>query len=939
MEKYKIGQRWISEMEPELGLGIVTHIDNRIVKIHFPASDCIRQYAIPAAPIIRVQFKAGDTIKSRTGYSFTIESTTIKDGIIIYAGENQKLPENELCDSLSFTTPQERLLNGFVDENRDFNLRYNALLNQHNSRKSWARGFIGGRIDLIPHQLYVVSEITSRQKQRVLLSDEVGLGKTIEACLILHRLIISGRISRVLILVPQSLVHQWFIELLRKFNLLFRIFDKEYCESIESAEPASNPFLEDQLGICCLDFLTSSDKRKQQALAAGWDMVVIDEAHHLTEQSPAYLLVEQISERTKGLLLLTATPEQLGHRSHFARLRLLDPARYYDFNLFEQEEENYMKIAEITNKLLDGFKLNNEDIEILTQLLTANTIDARNEMAASLQKHEHVRTNLIDDLLDRYGVGRAVFRNTRAAMPGFPERIAHLVPLVGSEKDLTRQTKEFGFDINKNAEGFTYDYKNDSRVIWLVKLLKKLKTEKVLLICSSEEKVLAIDEALRKEIKINIALFHENLSLLQRDRNAAWFAQKDGAQILICSEIGSEGRNFQFCHQLVLFDLPLNPELLEQRIGRLDRIGQKQTIQIHIPYITGTEYEVLVKWYHEGLNTFEKNIPGLYQIYQVIGDQVKELALSRQQSQLIKLIETTRKKCAEVKQQLEKGRDRLLELNSFRPKKAESLSREIKIIDIDRTIDKFLLTIFNKFGIRAERLSDRTYKLNLLLLSNHEFPLPVGRQDSLTVTFDRETANSHENIEFLTWDHPMVIGAMDLILGSEKGNSTFANWPDADSQEIILEAIFVLECVAPAGLHIDRFLPPTPVRIVVNHLLKDCSRTYPVKQFDKCLKNGTDSHILDEPRIKQELFPMMLKKCNEMAGKRVSAITKTAMHKMETTLIKEVHRLLELKKVNTNITEEEILLCKQEIELLKKNINSARLRLDALRFICRGEFQ
>ena len=101
---------------------------------------------------------------------------------------------------------------------------------------------------------------------------------------------------------------------------------------------------------------------------------------------------------------------------------------------------------------------------------------------------------------------------------------------------------------------------------------------------------------------MKVGLFHEGLPLVQRDRNAAWFAEPDGAQLLICSEIGSEGRNFQFAHHLVLFDLPLNPGLLEQRIGRLDRIGQTQTIRIHVPYVESSSEECVLDWYHRGLD-------------------------------------------------------------------------------------------------------------------------------------------------------------------------------------------------------------------------------------------------------------------------------------------------------------------------------------------------
>jgi len=134
------------------------------------------------------------------------------------------------------------------------------------------------------------------------------------------------------------------------------------------------------------------------------------------------------------------------------------------------------------------------------------------------------------------------------------------------------------------------------RLDWLAELLRGLDPEKILLICRTPAMVTAIEAALRQRVKnLKAGVFHEGLSLLQRDRNAAWFADKHGAGILLCSEIGSEGRNFQFAHHLVLYDLPLDPELLEQRIGRLDRIGQKHQVDIHIPFVTGSGQEVLAQ--------------------------------------------------------------------------------------------------------------------------------------------------------------------------------------------------------------------------------------------------------------------------------------------------------------------------------------------------------
>src|SRR5690606_2451823 len=124
-------------------------------------------------------------------------------------------------------------------------------------------------------------------------------------------------------------------------------------------------------------------------------------------------------------------------------------------------------------------------------------------------------------------------------------------------------------------------------VVWLADWLKEHRRQKVLVICADAETAQTLEDYLRLRKGLLTAVFHEGLSLIERDRAAAYFADmEEGAQVLICSEIGSEGRNFQFAHDLVMFDLPLNPDLLEQRIGRLDRIGQTEEVNIHVPYYT-----------------------------------------------------------------------------------------------------------------------------------------------------------------------------------------------------------------------------------------------------------------------------------------------------------------------------------------------------------------
>jgi len=942
------GQRWISETEPELGLGSVQRVTPRTVTIRFRASGETREYARDNAPLRRVRFRVGDTIKSEAETALVVESVAERDGLIYYRGEGPELCETKLSDAISFNKPEERLLAGQLDPTEVFDLRVAALGHQHRRRQSRVRGFVGGRIELIPHQLYIAAEVAGRLVPRVLLADEVGLGKTIEACLILHRLILTGRAQRVLILVPDSLVHQWFVELLRRFNLWFHIFDEERCDAIETANPDSNPFLDDQLVLASLSLFTAKEQRVQQALAAGWDMLVVDEAHHLgwspESVSPEYALVEALGRQSAGLLLLTATPEQLGMASHFARLRLLDPDRFYDLNEFIKEAEGYREVARLAAKLLGHHKLTAEDGKQLAQILADSEANLRSKLGPHGQDAAAVRKELLDALLDQHGTGRVMFRNTRATIMGFPKRIARMCPLTAPAGDaglFEVLAKEFATDVDaRTFTNFQPDFARDARMDWLGELLRALDSDKVLLICRTQEKVEAIDAALRQRLNVKQAVFHEGLSLVQRDRNAAWFAEEDGARILICSEIGSEGRNFQFAHHLVMFDLPLDPELLEQRIGRLDRIGQTSEIQVHVPFVTGSSQEVLARWYHEGLNSFEKNLHGGRELLERFGAQVHDLAQdfheteTTARAELDRVIAETQTARQELTMRLEQGRDRLLELNSFRPEAGARLVEAIRQPDADPALDEFMIAVFDHFAIHVEELTHRTYQLGSAGVFAESFPgLPT---EGLTVTCDRQRALAREDVQFLTWDHPLVTGAIDLLLGSEKGNSAFAKWPDGKVAGLYAETIFLLECIAPSHLHIDRFLPPTPLRALVDHRGNDVGKTIPPESLTRLLKNGDAYALLDQPEVREELLPGLIAKAAGIASGQAPGIIAQARKEMTVQLDHEITRLRDLQKVNRSVRGEEIELLVQQKNALDRHVIGARLRLDAIRFIQRG---
>ena len=932
------GQRWSSNSEPELGLGIIEDVDPQFVNILFPACDELRRYSVDSPPLHRIRFQPGNTIQDVTGDELTIDEVEEKNGLLTYICDGQHLSEARLNANMADRGPIERLMDGQAVDDNSFDLRLRALRAMFDWRRSPVRGLYGGKMDLIPHQLYIAHEVSNRQSPRVLLADEVGLGKTIEACLVLNRLLVCGRANRVLILVPGSLVHQWFVELLRRFNHWFSIFDEERCLSIESGQSEANPFEDDQLILTDIDWLAESPKRSNQAIAAGWDLLIVDEAHHLkwNAQNPSdkYKLVDALGQAAHALLLLTATPEQVGLENHFARLRLLDHSRFSDFEAFKTETENYKPVAALCRKLLLNESLTDND---LGQFPVSESLlgQAENEICNNGQLSGATREKLIRELADRHGTGRVLFRNTRKAISGFPKRLAKLSSLQPgqAENGAALGQAEFESDIGLAEEEFQPDYSDNPRIKWLADLLREFESDKFLLICRTRQKTAAIEESLRSQINIKSAVFHEELSLVQRDRNAAWFADDDGARLLVCSEIGSEGRNFQFCRHLILFDLPLNPELIEQRIGRLDRIGQKHDILIHVPTVKNSKQERLAKWQHLGLNTFEESIPGGQALMTQYRDQLLK-AIEAKSSNMTVLIKDTAKSREALKLKLEEGKDQLIEINSHSTEVSTELIGKIRESEKSAELESLMLRLFDLFGLGVDDAGRQTYRLT----NTERLPvnLPGHRGGTVVVTFDRELAVSRDDQVYLSWDHPIVTGCIEQMLGSHEGTTSFVIWESDGNPTLLLEMVFVVECLAPAKLHADRFLPPTPVRVVLNHQGKPAlGEDGRFVTLPDTMQPGP-THVIAEIAQVRDLISPMSKAAEKLANGQIEKMKALAKETMTNSLSAEVTRLESLAKLNENVREDEIESLKTEQAALAACLEQSRSRIDSVRLIWKG---
>ena len=913
MGEFVIGQRWISASEPELGLGIVSDVATNRVTILYLASDERRVYAQDNAPLTRVRFSVDDEIEAEDGLQGVVTEVEERAGIIHYhvlsqQGDMVLIDEVALSHHIQFNKPQDKLFIGQAEAGRWFTLRYQTWQHLQRLHKSQVKGLLGARAALIPHQLYIAHEVAQRDTVRVMLADEVGLGKTIEAGLILQHRLHMGLSERIMILVPESLLHQWLVEMLRRFNLQFSLFDESRCEAYENG----NPFLSEQLILSSLDFFNQNPHRKEQAVQAGWDIVVVDEAHHLqwSEQvsSDAYLFVEQLAKSSSGLILLTATPEQLGKETHFAQLRLLDADRFYSLAQFLVEQQEFEPIARLAEKIVHQLTLNTADKQLLPSLVDEKlSIDFLHNIDDKLLRQE-----VIDQLIDRHGTGRILFRNSRQVVQGFPQREFYAYPLQQQAR--------------KNEQIYLQ---------WLVAQLKALQGFQVLLICKHADTVLSLHKQLRDKYAINAAVFHERMSIIERDRAAAYFADQDAqVQILLCSEIGSEGRNFQFVQHLILLELPENPDLLQQRIGRLDRIGQQHIIKIHVPYIIASKQHSLCLWYGEGLKLFQQNSNAASEVYRLQKQALEEVCLSVGQQGVDQLVATGKTLLDKIERQMHQARDVLLELNSCQKNVADYIIEGIENSTQARVLWQYMENVFDCFGVESEYHSEGCAILQAGQLQRVSH-FPGVPEDGVTVTIDRDIALAREDMQYLSWEHPMLVSAMDLILSGGVGSAAISviKHKELSAGQYFLECLFLVECSAPLSLQLSRFLPATPIRIFIDQQQQDLTVQF---QHDELLEVDEKieiEHISAFISAEHKNINAMIAIAEQKSATIMQDIIAQANEAMLKVLAKEIKRLDALSQVNAAIEPDEISALKDKAVASHGYIKGAKLRLDAVRFI------
>jgi ATP-dependent helicase HepA len=736
------GDHLTHRFNPDLGVGRVSAIDGRILVVEFP--------------------QAGSTLRLAAGSDALVP-------VNVNAGAPG--PERTLLD---------RLAAGELDDAGDFQIRLDVL-NLWRVREANGLGsFFGGRVRLFPHQLHVADRATASDPVRWLLADEVGLGKTIEACLILNHLVHTRRIERCLVVAPAALTVQWLGELWRKYHQVFTLLDQRRLADVERDFGAGfNPFELHRRAVIALETLTADPQLTAQAVAAGIDLLVVDEAQHLRRPAghpgePSWRAVAPIAALGRHVLLLSATPLEDDAHGFFRLLQLLRPEEFPEDTGFDARLAAGTPLPPCTSstRRVDiGGLPPRAGVPIVID--DAPGWPLREAVEAS------VRATAASNVVTRQKKGDRI---RRALASG-----AALAGVLGPDERALREQAQ-AMDAA------------DPRVEWLLAQAPRWRDarDKTLVFVAHRETLEMLRTALSHRVQLATGAFHEELPPSRRDLEVARFRDAGGPSLLVSTEAGGEGRNFEFCQRLVLFDLPWKPSVVEQRIGRLDRIGRRLPVEIvyfRPPRGIGADAVRLF----EALGLFREPLAGVEpELVQVEGT-LEAVADDPAASLADDTCQVIVSGVGAARTRIREAAFQQLHRDPYQPGMAAGILARLPA-DLDALNQDVVVAACTRLGFAVEHTRGRRIFAIELGSGALVDSLPGVRSGSAYVgSFDREEAVEDETIDFFASGHALVEGVLahfedglfgrvtrvELQAGREPGEGLAAIYKDGPDFEVI----------------------------------------------------------------------------------------------------------------------------------------------------------
>jgi len=746
--------------------------------------------------------------------------------------------------------PAEQLASGRWGAPDDFVLRAETVRLDLLRRADALGALFASRVYVKPHQVSVANQVLSAAQPRFVLADEVGLGKTIEAGLVLSALLHAGLVKRCLVVAPSHLTVQWLAELFHKFNLLCTLMDPDRArddreaadaEADESQGTAGSPWTRHSLVITSLELLSRSKEESAAAAEAGWDLVVIDEAHHL-RGSRAYEVAQALARKSWGLLLLTATPLQLDPAEYHALLRLVDPAPAATEAELRGRLQRQGALSAEVRALLEG------DAQAAGRIARLFPDDKE---LLRLRGPE-----LLAHLSESYGLSARLLRNRRAAVGGFtPRRLTKIEVKLSKEEQALEEEVRVALGKAKLPSGAVLEsllrrlgsspaslaagllaagekklaqrassLPHDSKLAAFQELLQELGTEKVLVFAETRETVEYLRAALAKK-RIEALAYVGDLSPAERDKLVARFRDPDGPRILLSTELGGEGRNFQHCHVLVNYDLSWSPAAIEQRIGRIDRIGQSREVRIYAFRPEGTLAARVLDVLDAGVGVFTEPVGGLDPVLESVESELLALASSDDPKQWEKMSRDLGARVAAARAEVAGGYDPLLDRRScdlpamreLAERGAQRLGARIAASEDAAAalqgVAALLEARLEAVTIEAARRVGLAVDIEVDVLPG-EVSFHVGpelkvdalagfdlSQDRIVLgSFRREVAVRHEEHDSFATGHPLIEALFGWVRDGELGRATVARTKVRGTQGAALDARYLVALPEPADL-------------------------------------------------------------------------------------------------------------------------------------------
>ena len=748
--------------------------------VEFPRSGTKLRLAASTDALVPVDLSPGRPVRISETREETTVAARLPDGLLKLANgstaASHALWPLELEGALL-----ERLALGDLDDVDDFLTRLNILHLLMLREADGLGSFLGGRVRLFPHQLHVAERASATDPVRWLLADEVGLGKTIEASLILNRLVHAGKVERCLVVVPDALTVQWLGELWRKYHQVFTLLDAQRLADVARDFGADfNPFDVHRRAVIALEMLTEHTHLTAQAVAAGIDLLVVDEAQRLRRPpghpgEPAWRAIAPIAGLGRHVLLLSATPLEDDAHGFFRLLQLLRPQEFPENISFEDRLAHGTPLPPCTSST------RRVDIGGLPPRVG---IPIAPDKPAGWQLRKEVETSVRATATPHAVARRQKIDRVRRTLASG----AALSAVLGPDEASLRQQA----DAMDAA---------DPRLEWLLAQAPRWRDagEKTLVFVAHRETLEMLRTSLGNRAQLATGVFHEELPPARRDTEVARFREPGGPSLLVSTECGGEGRNFEFCRRLVLFDLPWKPSVVEQRIGRLDRIGRRIPVDIVYFRPPGGVGADAVRLF-EALGLFREPLAGLEPQLAHVEGALEEIALDPEASLSEERFAALVAEAHAARTRIREAAYQQLHRDPYRSEMAAGILARVPA-DLDALNQEVVVTACIGLGFSIERPRGRsTFAIELGSGALVDGLPGVPGGSSYVGSFDREEALEDDTLDFFASGHPLVEGLFahfeesplgrvarfEVEIGADRGEGLVAIYKEGPAFEVVV---------------------------------------------------------------------------------------------------------------------------------------------------------